>query len=312
MSYRIKTEGYRVRRTDDGGMLVYDERTDIGHVLNPSVAVVYDLCDGERSVADMARYVAAETGLPADDEIVVLALAQLREAGLLDESEPTTAALASVNTGVTRRSLLKRLAVGAGALALLPAIDSVADVSKLAAATGLTVFAATSISVTTTGGQSVTVTLSVTGQPSAGTLVYSIVTPPAHGTAVIDGDQLTYTPSPGFEGGDVLTYQATLIATTTTPATTGGTTPPTTAHGTALQIRGAFGSGPICRHGVADRHLVGARHGDHLGRSRRGEREPQFHWLTTGPEPVARPSARHRRRRRPPSEIRRSRQLGRR
>jgi hypothetical protein len=240
MSYRINTEGYRVRRTDDGGMLVYDERADIGHVLNPSVAVVYDLCDGERSVADMARYVAAETGLPADDEIVLLALAQLREAGLLDESEPTTASLASVNTGLTRRSLLKRLAVGAGALALLPAIDSVADISKLAA---VTAFAATSISVTTTGGVPVTVTLSVTGQPSAGTLVYSIVTPPLHGTAVISGDQLTYTPSPGFEGGDVLTYQATLLATTTTAGTTGSTTPPTTAGPKSLGIRGAFGRG---------------------------------------------------------------------
>jgi hypothetical protein len=245
MSYRIKTEGFRIRRTDDGGMLVFDERADVGHVLNPSVSVVYDLCDGTRSVADMARYVAAETGLPADEEIVVLALAQLREAGLLGESEETTASLASVNTGLTRRSLIKRLAVGAGALTLLPAIDSIANVSKLAAVPGTTSgFAAVSISVTTTGGQPVSVTLSATGQPGPGTLTFTLVTPPQHGTASIAGNVLTYTPSPGYEGPDVMTYQAMLIlGTTTTAATTGPTTPSTTAGPASLRVGGSFGRG---------------------------------------------------------------------
>ena len=242
MNYRIKQQGFRVRRTDDGGLLVFDEQADVGHVLNPSVAVVYDLCDGTRSVADMSRYVATETGLPADEEIVLLALAELREAGLLDESEPTTAALATLNTGLTRRSLIKRLAVGAGALALLPAIDSIADISKVAA-TASTSFAALSFSVTTTGGQPVAVTLGVTGQPGPGSLVFTIVTPPQHGTAVISGAVLTYTPSPGYEGPDSITYQATLMSSVTTTA--GTTTPQPTTTGTGpLSVRGgSFGRG---------------------------------------------------------------------
>ncbi len=225
MGYRVKTRGFRVRRSDDGGLLVYDERADVGHVLNPTVAVVYDLCDGSMSVGDMAQRVASQTGLPADEEIVVLALAQLREAGILDEAEPTTAALATVNTGLTRRSLLKRLAAGAGALALLPAIDSISGVSQLAADTGLTVFAAVAISVVTTAGQPVTVQLSVTGQPGSGTLTFNIVDPPQHGTATISGDLLTYTPNPGFVGTDTMTYQAILNpSTTTTGTSTSGST----------------------------------------------------------------------------------------
>jgi len=279
VGYRVKTRGFRVRRSDDGGLLVYDERADVGHVLNPTVAVVYDLCDGSMSVSDMAQRVATQTGLPADEEIVVLALAQLREAGILDEAEPTTAALATVNTGLTRRSLLKRLAAGAGVLALLPAIDSISGVSQLAADTGLTVFAAVSISIVTTAGQPVTVQLSVTGQPGPGTLTFNIVDPPQHGTAMISGDQLTYTPNPGFVGTDTLTYQAILNPTTTTAGTsTSGTTttagststspasspttvattstPPPSSSGGTLSIHGQRGDS---RHSAVGAQTVGAQ-----------------------------------------------------
>jgi hypothetical protein len=39
------------------------------------------------------------------------------------------------------------------------------------------------------------------------TVKYSIVDPPTHGSAHVDGDQLTYTPAPGFTGDDALTYR---------------------------------------------------------------------------------------------------------
>ena len=229
MGYRLRKQGLRVRRTDDGGLIVYDEFTDEGHVLNAAQAVVYDACDGVTTLTDMADQVARQTGLPADEEIVLLALAHLRQAGLLDDSQATTAALARVNPGLTRRSLLKRLAVGAGALALLPTIDSIGGVSRLAAETGLSVFAAISISISTSQGVPVTVQLGATGAPAeAGTLSFVVVTPPQNGTASISGSLLTYTPSVGFQGTDTLTYQAMFTPGATTPATTGGTTPATT------------------------------------------------------------------------------------
>jgi len=44
--------------------------------------------------------------------------------------------------------------------------------------------------------------------PEGDPVAYEIVTPPLHGTAVLLGDTVTYTPSPGFTGDDSFTYRA--------------------------------------------------------------------------------------------------------
>ena len=65
---------------------------------------------------------------------------------------------------------------------------------------------ASSQSVTVPFNTATTVTLSATG---AGTLVYSIVAGPAHGTlGVVSGNTVTYTPTTGFAGADSLTFKA--------------------------------------------------------------------------------------------------------
>jgi PqqD family protein of HPr-rel-A system len=70
-----------------GGLVVYDPRTDEGHLLNPSTAVVFEACDGRTSVDEIAQRVADHTGLPIDTGIVELALSELAEVGLLEASE---------------------------------------------------------------------------------------------------------------------------------------------------------------------------------------------------------------------------------
>src|SRR5450759_1663584 len=74
----------------------------------------------------MAEAIAESTGLPADVDIVELAIADLAEAGLLERGS-------SAAVTVSRRAVIGRLALGAGAVALLPVIASVMGVGQAAA-----------------------------------------------------------------------------------------------------------------------------------------------------------------------------------
>jgi hypothetical protein len=55
-------EGLDVNETDDG-LIIYQESTDRVHHLNPTAAVVFELCDGTRSTDEIAVLVAETFGL---------------------------------------------------------------------------------------------------------------------------------------------------------------------------------------------------------------------------------------------------------
>ena len=112
-----RVDGLLIERPE-GELLVLKESTLEAHALNETAAIVFDLCDGETSRAVMAAEVARRTGLPADESIVGLALAELADAGLvvLDEEE---------SPGMTRRTLIRRLALPAAAMAMLPIVETI-------------------------------------------------------------------------------------------------------------------------------------------------------------------------------------------
>jgi len=91
MSERIESE-----------LIVFDRETNEVHSLNESAALVFDMCDGS-STTDEMRDRLPEIGLPADPEIIELALAELVEASLI-EVQPELSA-----SHVTRRALTRRL-----------------------------------------------------------------------------------------------------------------------------------------------------------------------------------------------------------
>ena len=115
----------KARRTDiiakdfDRECLLLDERTLRVHELNATAASVWRHADGNRSIADLAAAMATDTGLPADDEIVHLALAQLSKAGLLEDA-PTL-----VEAKISRRQITKRLGLTGGLALLLPLVSSI-------------------------------------------------------------------------------------------------------------------------------------------------------------------------------------------
>jgi len=59
-------EEYEIEILDDEAVLLHPVRSSIVH-LNRSATIVYRLCDGERTVADIASLVAAAYPTAADD-----------------------------------------------------------------------------------------------------------------------------------------------------------------------------------------------------------------------------------------------------
>ncbi len=100
-------------------LAIYDEREHRAHELNATAASVWRHCDGEKSVSDIAAALAAESELPADEEIVELALDQLSRGGLLDEPWKRMQAPTS------RRQLIHRLGLVGTAALILPAVTTI-------------------------------------------------------------------------------------------------------------------------------------------------------------------------------------------
>jgi Coenzyme PQQ synthesis protein D (PqqD) len=113
-----RVENVHIERAADE-ILVLKEESSEAHALNQSAAAVYDLCDGKNSKFEMAAEIHRRTGLPADEEIVDLALSELVETGLvmLDDPEPRSA--------VTRRSVIRRLALSSALVLMLPIVETI-------------------------------------------------------------------------------------------------------------------------------------------------------------------------------------------
>jgi alkylation response protein AidB-like acyl-CoA dehydrogenase len=101
--------------------MIYDKVSHRAHVLNQTVALVWESADGRNSVDDIAQILHRELGLPADRSVVLLALQELEKSGLLQE--PARAETGP--EGLTRRQVAQRLACAGASLALIPMVTSV-------------------------------------------------------------------------------------------------------------------------------------------------------------------------------------------
>jgi hypothetical protein len=77
------------------------------------------LCDGRTSKSEMAAEIHRRTGLPADEEIVDLALSELVETGLVTLDDPES------QSAGTRRALIRRLALSSTLALMLPVVETV-------------------------------------------------------------------------------------------------------------------------------------------------------------------------------------------
>jgi hypothetical protein len=96
--------------------LVYDEKKSKAHCLNRTAADVWKLCDGKKTVAEIAEALAKKSKSPIDEELVWLTLRRLSKAGLLVKQKGHEQILAS------RRAVMRK--IGMAAL-VLPVITSI-------------------------------------------------------------------------------------------------------------------------------------------------------------------------------------------
>lgn len=102
-------------------VMVYDRKGAKAHCLNRTAAFVWRHSDGRSSVAELAVRLHQELGVPADEELVWLALDRLEKAHLLHERLERPA----VGAGVSRRQVMRKLGVAGGLSLLLPVVTSI-------------------------------------------------------------------------------------------------------------------------------------------------------------------------------------------
>ena len=117
MQPKARREGILVRELE-GEFVLYDEDAGRAHELNTAAASVWRHCDGETSISALASTLATETELPADEEIVHLALAQLAKAGLMEGPQ------SAITARVSRRQLIQRLGLAGSVTLLLPMVGT--------------------------------------------------------------------------------------------------------------------------------------------------------------------------------------------
>lgn len=102
----------------DGELIVYDRESDRVHCLNSTAAFVWTYCDGQTSVAMIARLMEDEFKTPVPEEIVLYALGQLNKSNLLDDSY---AAIAPKQI-LSRRAIMR---LGVATALTVPLISSI-------------------------------------------------------------------------------------------------------------------------------------------------------------------------------------------
>ena len=115
MKPRARSDGLVVRHLP-GELIVYDLERHAAHCLNETAATVFRHADGQRDRADLARLF--DTSRESAESVVDVALEQLSTAHLL-EGDP----IASAESGVSRRGVLRQAAIGAAVL--IPLVTSV-------------------------------------------------------------------------------------------------------------------------------------------------------------------------------------------
>ena len=89
-------------------VLVYDLGRNRAHCLNETAARVWEKCDGQRTVGEIAREMEGRGEREGAEDVVWLAVEELSRAGLMEEKIRRPGV-----RGVSRREVIKRMAVAA-------------------------------------------------------------------------------------------------------------------------------------------------------------------------------------------------------
>ncbi len=122
-----------VVRELENEVLLYDLILHKAYCLNQTSALVYQFCDGTNSVTEISDLVSEELKTLISEDLVWLALKQLKKQNLLEPED----AIAAQVTGFPRRELLKKARLSS--LVMLPAIVAIVAPTAVMAASCINV-----------------------------------------------------------------------------------------------------------------------------------------------------------------------------
>ena len=106
-------------------ILIYDISDNKGFCLNETSGAIWQLCDGELSIEQIANKLTTQMNTFVSEDFVLLGITQLTKDGLLETKTDTP------NSNLSRRKLVKK--VGFASLVALPLISSVVAPKAVAA-----------------------------------------------------------------------------------------------------------------------------------------------------------------------------------
>ena len=107
----------------DDEILIYDLKRHKAHCLNRTAHLVFQTCDGTKTVSEIKRMLTKQLGAPVPEEMVWIALDRLGKARLLEEAPVVTS-----GTNLARRDALRKLGI-ATAIAVPIVASIIAPVS---------------------------------------------------------------------------------------------------------------------------------------------------------------------------------------
>lgn len=119
-----------VTQESSNELLIYDLKTNKACCLNETSSIVWNNCDGKNSISDIKNKLSEKLKTEASEDMVLLALEELRKNNLLAEE---SAAVSYLN-GMSRRQLIRQTALAS--LIALPLISSVVAPPAAHAQTG--------------------------------------------------------------------------------------------------------------------------------------------------------------------------------
>src|SRR5688572_5899715 len=119
MTKRIRPQSRKqnlVEQEVDGELLIYDLERDKALCLNETSAMVWQACDGKRTVAEINDLLGKQLNVETIEDVVWLALDQLSKQRLIDPAVD----VATRFEGMSRRQVIKK--IGVGSLIALPVV----------------------------------------------------------------------------------------------------------------------------------------------------------------------------------------------
>ncbi|PYS89856.1 MAG: hypothetical protein DMF62_06280 [Acidobacteria bacterium] len=119
-----------VEQEVDGELLIYDLERNRAFCLNQTSALVWQACDGKRTVAEIGDILGKQLKAQTDEDIVWLALDQLSREKLI---EPPVDVVSKFE-GMSRREVVKK--IGIGSMIALPIVASLVAPTAIHAQSG--------------------------------------------------------------------------------------------------------------------------------------------------------------------------------